>query len=138
MNLEKRKILKNSFFLIQFNFCSLICMLHSRQNNTKIKHSHKRCWQLIHNDKLLEKDKSVSGHQKHSEPCYRDVWDKTQPVSWNFYWYLCTNYKAVQLQAKLRFGDTSCEHSLSFSWKHLLIRSQNLGIVPVKKNSFKR
>ena len=48
----------------------LIWMLHSRQNNNKIKHLHERCLRLIHNDKLpsyeelLEKDGSVSIHFK--------------------------------------------------------------------------
>ena len=43
-------------------------MLHSRQNNNKIKHLHERCPRLIHDDKLssyeehLEKDGSVSIH----------------------------------------------------------------------------
>ena len=45
-------------------------MLHSRQNNNKIKHLHGRCLRLIHNDKLssyeelLEKVGSVSVHHK--------------------------------------------------------------------------
>ena len=45
-------------------------MLHSRQNNNKIKHLHERCLRLIRNDKLssyeelLEKDGSVSIHHK--------------------------------------------------------------------------
>ena len=60
----------NVFFNSQFNYCSLIWMLHSRQNNNKIKHLHERCLGLIHNDKLssyeelLEKDGSVSIHHK--------------------------------------------------------------------------
>ena len=45
-------------------------MLHSRQNNNKIKYLHERYLRLIHNDKLssyeelLEKDGSVSIHHK--------------------------------------------------------------------------
>ena len=45
-------------------------MLHSRQNNKKIKHLHERCLRLIQNDKLssyeelLEKDGSVSVHHR--------------------------------------------------------------------------
>ena len=45
-------------------------MLHSPQNNNKIKHLHERCLRLIHNDKLssyeelLEKDGPVSIHHK--------------------------------------------------------------------------
>ena len=70
MNLQKRKVLMNAFFNAQFNYCPLIWMLHSRQNNNKIKHLHERCLRLIHNDKLssyeelLEKDGSVSIHHK--------------------------------------------------------------------------
>ena len=70
MNLQKRKVLMNAFFNAQFNYCPLIWLLHSRQNNNKIKHLHERCLRLIHNDKLssyeelLEKDGSVSIHHK--------------------------------------------------------------------------
>ena len=42
MNLQKRKVLMNAFFNAQFNYCPLIWMLHSRQNNNKIKHLHER------------------------------------------------------------------------------------------------
>ena len=51
-NLQKRKVSMNTFFNAQFNYCSLIWMLHSRQNNKKIKYLHERCLRLIHNDKL--------------------------------------------------------------------------------------
>ena len=70
MNLQKRKVLINAFFNAQFNYYPFIWMLHSRQNNNKIKHLHERCLRLIHNDKLssyeelLEKDWSVSIHHK--------------------------------------------------------------------------
>ena len=69
MNPQKRKVLMNAFFNAQFNYCPLIWMLHSRQNNNKIKHLHERCPRLIHSDKLssyeeLEKDGSVSVHHK--------------------------------------------------------------------------
>ena len=62
INLQKRKILMNAFSNAQFNYCPLIWMFHSRQNNNKIKHLHKRCLRFVHNDKLssyeelLEKD----------------------------------------------------------------------------------
>ena len=60
----------NAFFNAHISYCPLIWMLHSRQNNNKIKHLHERCLRLIHNDKLssyeelLEKDWSVSIHHK--------------------------------------------------------------------------
>ena len=70
MNLEKKKIVMNSFFNAQFNYCPLIWMLHSRKNNNKIKYLHERCLRLFYSDKKssyenpLEKDHSVSIHHK--------------------------------------------------------------------------
>ena len=70
MNIEKRKLLINSFFNAQFNYCPLIWMLHSCYNNNKIKHRHERCLTLIYCDKkssyeeLLGKDESVSIHHR--------------------------------------------------------------------------
>ena len=66
MSLEKKKLLMNSFFNAQFNYCPLTWMLHSRSNNNKIKHLHERCLRIIYNDKqssyeeLLIKDGTVS------------------------------------------------------------------------------
>ena len=60
----------NVFFNAQFNYCPLMWMFHSRQNDNKIKHLHERCLCLIHSNKLssyedlLEKDWSVSVHHK--------------------------------------------------------------------------
>ena len=42
MTLEKKKIVMNSFFNSQFNYCPLVWMFHSRRNNNKIKHSDKK------------------------------------------------------------------------------------------------
>ena len=70
MTLEKKKIIMNSFLNAQFNYCTLIWMLHSRKNNNNIKHLHERCLRLIYSDKkssyekLLEKDGSVSIHHR--------------------------------------------------------------------------
>ena len=70
MNLQKRKVLMNAFFNTQFIYCPLIWMLHSRQNNNKIKHLHERCLRFIHYDtlpsyeELPEKDGSVSIYHK--------------------------------------------------------------------------
>ena len=65
MNLQKINILMNAFFNAQFNYYPLIWMLHSRQNNIKMKYLRERCLCLVHNDKLsyyeelLENDRSV-------------------------------------------------------------------------------
>ena len=70
MELSKRRVLVNAFFLSQFNYCSLVWMCHSRTCNNKINRLHERCLRLIFNDRvspfceLLVKDESVSIHQK--------------------------------------------------------------------------
>ena len=77
----------NVFFNSQFNYCSLIWMLHSRQNNNKIKHLHERCLRLIHNDKLssyeelLEKDGSVSIHHKNIQSLAIEMFQKNHGQS---------------------------------------------------------
>ena len=48
MNIEKKKLLMNSFFNAQFNYCPLLLMLHSRCNNNKIKHLHERYLRLTY------------------------------------------------------------------------------------------
>ena len=60
----------NAFFKSQFNYCSLIWMCHSCENNNKINRLHERCLRITCNDKrpsfnaLLEKDGSVSIHER--------------------------------------------------------------------------
>ena len=70
MTLSKRRLLMNSFFKTQFNYCPLIWMCHSRENNRKINWLHERCLRAMYNDKqslfneLLQKDGSVSIHER--------------------------------------------------------------------------
>ena len=40
MTLEKKKIVMNSFFNAQFNYCLITWILLSRKNSNKIKHIH--------------------------------------------------------------------------------------------------
>ena len=70
MDLSKRRILLNAFFISQFSYCPLVWMFHSRGKNNKINRIHERCLRIIYNDKkstfyeLLEKDGSVSIHKR--------------------------------------------------------------------------
>ena len=43
MSVDKKKILMNSFFNAQFNYCQLERMLHSRRNDNIIRNLHERC-----------------------------------------------------------------------------------------------
>ena len=69
LDFKKRKLLINSFFISQFNYCQLIWMCHNRTKNNKINRLYERCLRLLYNDKksfhdLLEKDGSVSIHHR--------------------------------------------------------------------------
>ena len=70
MNLTKRKLLMNSFFTSQFNYCPLVWMCHNRTINNKINRLHKRCPRIVYNSnkssfqELLDKDKGVTIYVK--------------------------------------------------------------------------
>ena len=79
MNISKRRILMNSFFNSQFNYCPLVWMFHSRSINNKINRLHERVLRIVYNDfkssfkKLLEKDGTVSIHVKNLQNLAREM-----------------------------------------------------------------
>ena len=70
MSIPKRKLIMNSFFTSQFDYCPLVWMCHSRSMNSKINRLHETCLRIIYSDKsssfeeLLQKDESVTIHVK--------------------------------------------------------------------------
>ena len=70
MNISKKRILMNSLFNSQFNYCPLVSMFHSRSITNKINRLHERILRIVYNDfkssfkNLLEKDGTVSIHVK--------------------------------------------------------------------------
>ena len=66
----KRKMIMNSFFDSQFNYCPLVWMFHSRGINTKINNLHYRALRIIHRDEtstfdeLLKKDGCITIHHR--------------------------------------------------------------------------
>ena len=50
MNISKRRILMNSFFNSQFNYCPLVWVFHSRSINNKINRLHERVLGIVYND----------------------------------------------------------------------------------------
>ena len=100
MNLSKKKMLMNSFFMSQFSYCPLVWMCHSRTINNKINHLHERCLRVIYNDKissfkeLLARDRSVPIHSRNLQilatgmfkvynniapPIFTEIFDKRNP-----------------------------------------------------------
>ena len=70
MDMEKRRILMNSFFLSQYSYCPLIWMFHSRTLNNRINKLHERCLRVVYRDfnssfeQLLSKDNSFTIHKR--------------------------------------------------------------------------
>ena len=70
MDLSKRRILLNAFFISQFSYYPLVWMFHSRVKNNEINRIHERCLRTVYNDKkstfyeLLKKDGSLSIHMQ--------------------------------------------------------------------------
>ena len=73
MNQDKRRILFDSYFLSQFNYCPLIWMNHNKSINKKINNLHERALRLIYCDhsstlqELFQRDNSLTIHQTNSE-----------------------------------------------------------------------
>ena len=51
ININKRCILMNSFFRLQFTYWPLTWLFHSKTNNRKLNRLHERCLRIIFNDK---------------------------------------------------------------------------------------
>lgn len=70
MSITKQHILMNSLLKAQFNYCPLLWMCHSRENNKKINRLHERSLKVVYIDKqlsfseLLTKDGFVSIHER--------------------------------------------------------------------------
>ena len=85
MNIEKKKLLMNPFFNIQFSYCPLIWMLHSRYNDNKIKYLHKRCLRLTYCDKISSYEELLENLRNHNEvrvPFARAVYHGPESISY--------------------------------------------------------
>ena len=87
INLSKRRLLMNSFFKTQFNYCPLLWKCDSRGNNRKINRLHERCLRTIYNDKqssfneLLEKDGSVSMRERNLQVLATEMYKSSNGLS---------------------------------------------------------
>ena len=105
----------------------MIWMLHSRQNNKKIKHLHERCLRLFQNDKLssyeelLKKDWSVSVHHRNIQNLATEMLQVKHGQSREIVTdiYLYTDYTRVEFQKTQEFiipsVNTVCHGSESTS-----------------------
>ena len=70
MDLNKKQLILNAFFISQFNYCHLVWICHNRTKNNKINRLYERCLRLIYNykkssfEELLDIDSFVSIHDR--------------------------------------------------------------------------
>ena len=70
MNIKKKKVLMKAFFMVQFSYCPLIWMFHSRKLSNKINKLHESILRIVYSDntssfeELLKTDNSVSVHRR--------------------------------------------------------------------------
>ena len=89
MNLAKQKLLMNSFFTSQFNYCSLVWMCHNHTINNKINRLHERCLRIIYSDnkslmsEIFDKRNNVYDRNpcEFARPIVRSVISGTESIS---------------------------------------------------------
>ena len=73
MNVDKKRMIMKTFIELQFGYCPLVWLFHSRSLNNKINRIHERSLRITYNDKsssfqnLFEKDNSVTLHHRNIE-----------------------------------------------------------------------
>ena len=88
MNVSKKRIIIKSFIELQFGYCPLIWMLHSRGLNNKINRIHARALRITYNDKsssscseLLTKDRSVTIQHRNIRALAIEIYKVIQGIS---------------------------------------------------------
>ena len=72
MSLQKHRILLKSFITLQFNYCPIVWICHSRSLNNKVNQIHEKAFSIVYQDfqssfsALLVKDNSFTIHQNKS------------------------------------------------------------------------
>ena len=70
MNLAQRRLLMNEFIFLQFGYCSVVWMFHSKKLNNRIKNIRKRALRTDFRDykptfyRLVKQNEFVSVHQR--------------------------------------------------------------------------
>ena len=90
LDLRKRKLLMKSFVISQFNYCPIIWMYCQRESNNSINKIHERALRIAYGDyksnfdALLEKDSSVSIHQRNLQTLTTEVFKTKNDLNPSF------------------------------------------------------
>ena len=88
MNIDQKRKIMKAFITSQFSFCPLVWMFNSRNINNRINKIHHRALKLVYNNELnssfenlLEKDASVSIHQKNLQYLAIEIFKAKNDIS---------------------------------------------------------
>ena len=155
MDLPKRKIIFNAFFMSQFSYSPLTWMLHKRELNHKINRLHERCLKMIYNDRessfqeLLDRDGSFSIHEQNIQKLCIEMYKVVNGLSPSIFTNLfqVRQQKSYELPNKDYFlvpkaKSVFCEQSVSVIgpklWNSLPESFKNLGSLDLFKKKIKK
>ena len=85
---NKRRMVMKAFIISQFNYCSLVWMLHRRKTESRVNKTHERALRLgyddspyLNIDELLIKDKPISIHQRNFQLLATEIFKVNNGVS---------------------------------------------------------
>ena len=87
MSFNKKKILLKTFITLQFNYCPLVWMCHSRGLNNRISNLHERALRIAYQDKksdfeaLLKNGKSVIIHVRNPHYLVTEIYKVKNNIS---------------------------------------------------------
>ena len=88
MDQNKPGMLMKAFIVLQFSYCPLVCIFHSRNTKNRVNKIHERALRLVYDDspylsfdELLIKDKSVSIHQRNLQLLATEIFKVKNGVS---------------------------------------------------------
>ena len=90
MNVEKMRIMMNTFVMSQFSYCTLIWMFHYRSVHKKINNIHERALRIVYKDSCpslegsLKKAESVSIHQRNLKLLATEIFKTQNNLNPNF------------------------------------------------------
>ena len=135
INISKRRILMDSFFNSQFNYCPLVWMFHSRSINNKINRLHERILRIVYNDfkssfkNLLEKDGTISIHVKNLQKLATEMLKISKNVSvplMSELFYQKVNH--YDLQNPYEFSIPNVNSVFSWTSEYMVSRSTHMAV----------
>ena len=129
----EKKTSDKLFFNAQFNYCPLIWILHTRCNDSKIKHLHERCLGLIYcgnhssYKELLQEDGSVSIHHRIIQNLAIEMYKIKNELSPMITAVFTTYLKTITIFVIIMVLDYLLEEQFTIALKYLVSRTKNMG-----------